>query len=277
MHPEALRLQKLLRSHGLTPVHSQGQNFLIDAEVPRRIVAASGVGPSDRVVEIGPGLGSLTRPLLDKVGHVWCIERDTRLIPLLRHETRGLGELHIVAGDALHQDYRELADRLGGPLCVVANLPYQISSPLLLHFLEQRQAFHSLTLMFQREVAQRLAAPPGNKAYGTLSVHCQMWSHIKVVLEVPPTAFHPVPKVSSAVIHMVLRDEPAVFLADPAALPPVVRAAFGQRRKTLANALKGLADDIPAWLARAGIDGQRRGETLSLDEFARLVATRPKQ
>ncbi|MBF0177621.1 MAG: ribosomal RNA small subunit methyltransferase A [Magnetococcales bacterium] len=273
MHPEALRLHRLLRAHGLAPRHSQGQNFLIDPDLPRHIVNAAGVGVQDRVVEIGPGLGSLTRALLDKVGRVWCVERDVRLIPLLQQETRGLGALHIMAGDALHQDYQALADRLGGPLRVVANLPYQISSPLLLLFLEQRQAFHTLTLMLQKEVAQRLAASPGHKDYGTLSIYCQMWSDVRVVLEVPPDAFFPAPKVNSAVVHMVLRDQPAVPLSHPAALNQVVRAAFGQRRKTLNNALKGLSPDVPAWLVRAEIDGQRRGETLSLEEFARLAAT----
>ncbi|MEO5371139.1 MAG: 16S rRNA (adenine(1518)-N(6)/adenine(1519)-N(6))-dimethyltransferase RsmA [Magnetococcus sp. DMHC-1] len=245
----------------------------MDLDLARHIVTLSGVGPSDRVVEIGPGLGSLTRPLLEKTGRLWCVERDSRLVPLLRQTAEGLGELHIITGDALHQDYQALADRLGGPLRVVANLPYQISSPLLLHFLEQRRAFQTLTLMFQKEVAHRLAASPGNKEYGTLSVYCQLWSRVEVVLEVPPTAFHPVPKVNSAVVHMTLQEQPTVLVSDPAALTRVVRAAFGQRRKTLTNALKGLSTDVPAWLLRANIDGQRRGETLTLDEFARLVAT----
>ncbi|MBF0425407.1 MAG: 16S rRNA (adenine(1518)-N(6)/adenine(1519)-N(6))-dimethyltransferase RsmA [Magnetococcales bacterium] len=274
-HPEAHRLRRLLRAHAITPTRSQGQNFLVDPEVPRQIVALSGVGAQDRVVEIGPGLGSLTRPLLAQTGRLCCIEYDRRLIPLLRCEVAGLGDLEVIEGDAMQQDYQALAARLGGPLTLVANLPYQISSPLLLRILEQRAAFASLTLMFQREVAERLVAAPGGKDYGTLSVYCQMWSEIALVLEVPATAFHPVPKVDSAVVRMVLRTEPAWPLADPQALAPVVRAAFGQRRKTLANALKGVTADAAAWLARAGIDGQRRGETLSLEEFARLANTRP--
>ncbi|MBF0626269.1 MAG: 16S rRNA (adenine(1518)-N(6)/adenine(1519)-N(6))-dimethyltransferase RsmA [Magnetococcales bacterium] len=265
------RLQGLLKAQGILPNKRLGQNFLVDPGVAERIVAQAGLQPGEAVVEIGPGLGSLTRPLLQRAGTVWCVERDARLIPPLRAQTAGIGELVVVQGDALEVDYRELSRSLGAPLRVVANLPYGISTPLLLHFLAQRQAFAGLTLMFQSEVARRMVAGPGSKTYGTLSVHCGLWAEVELLFEVPPEAFHPRPEVTSAVVGITLGREPAFPVADVERFGQVVRAAFGQRRKTLVNALKGLDADPAGWLSRADIDPRRRGETLTVAEFAALA------
>ncbi|MBF0180069.1 MAG: 16S rRNA (adenine(1518)-N(6)/adenine(1519)-N(6))-dimethyltransferase RsmA [Magnetococcales bacterium] len=255
----------------LFPRKRIGQHFLNDAALAERIVLASGVTHGDWVVEIGPGLGALTRPLLTHTGRVLAIELDERLPEHLMRVTAGLGELRVERGDALRVDYRELAARLGGPLQIVANLPYYLSSQLLLHFLEQGDAIARMTLMFQDEVAQRIAARPGTKAYGTLSVLCGVWLASEILFTIPPTAFHPPPKVMSAVIRLTRRAQPLVPVEDPALFSRVVHAAFGQRRKVLSNALKVLDPAPAAWLQRAGIDPERRGETLSIAEFAGLT------
>lgn len=264
-------LPVLLRAHAIRPRKALGQNFLHDEGIARRIVELSGVVPGDAVVEIGPGLGSLTVPLLRQVGRVWAVERDEQLLTPLRTATAVVGELTLVHGDALGVDYRALAQELGGPLRIVANLPYAITTPLLIHLLEQREALRDMTLMVQKEVAVRLAAAPGGKEYGSLSVHCQFWCRIHQVLDVPPGAFIPQPRVDSQVIRLEVRERPAVAVRDPAWFNQVVRTAFGQRRKTLSNALKPLGVPTLPWLEEAGIDPQRRAETLSLAEFARLA------
>ncbi|MEO5334467.1 MAG: 16S rRNA (adenine(1518)-N(6)/adenine(1519)-N(6))-dimethyltransferase RsmA [Magnetococcus sp. YQC-5] len=253
------------------PKKRMGQHFLSDPQIARSIVDVSGVKPGDRVVEIGPGLGALSHPLLMQVKKLWAIELDEQLIPVLMHRMRGVGELHVELGDALRVDYRELAMRMGGELRIVANLPYNVSSPLLLHFLEYRDVIAEMTLMFQTEVAERIAARPGTKAYGTLSVLCGMWMHGRIVMTVPPEAFRPPPKVMSSVLHLVRRATPLAETRDPIVFMQVVRAAFGQRRKVLSNALKVMHRDPKEWLLRAGIHPDRRGETLSIEEFAHLA------
>ncbi|OSM05260.1 16S rRNA (adenine(1518)-N(6)/adenine(1519)-N(6))-dimethyltransferase RsmA [Magnetofaba australis] len=264
------RILRQLKIHGLAPRKGLGQNFLIDPEITRRIVASAGVNPGDPVLEIGPGLGSLTIPLLEKVKTLWALERDEKLAELLRVEAHGVGDLTILDGDALQVDYAELAQQLGGPLHLVANLPYNISTPLVGRFLDQRHAFASMTLMFQREVALRLAAAPGNKDYGALTVWLRLWADAHVLFDVPPSAFHPPPKVVSSVIHIRMRPAPRAELADPERFHRIVKAAFAQRRKTLRNTLKPLGAESVNWLEAAGIDPGRRGETLSFDEFVAL-------
>ncbi|MBF0271465.1 MAG: 16S rRNA (adenine(1518)-N(6)/adenine(1519)-N(6))-dimethyltransferase RsmA [Magnetococcales bacterium] len=248
-----------------------GQHFLADSEVAREIVRASGVGPGDRVVEIGPGPGALTVWLLRAAGRVWAIELDAELLPVLMQRTAGLGELHVERTDALRVDYGALAETLGGELRIVANLPYNISTPLLMRFIDQRAAIVQMTLMVQTEVAERLYARPGTKAYGALSVPCGLWMEIEPVLHVPPGAFRPPPKVNSTVVRLTRRAAPLARVDDPGIFSQVVRAAFGQRRKVLANALRVMGDPARQWLERAEIDPERRGETLSIPEFARLA------
>ncbi|MBF0341170.1 MAG: 16S rRNA (adenine(1518)-N(6)/adenine(1519)-N(6))-dimethyltransferase RsmA [Magnetococcales bacterium] len=262
-------------SRGVVAKKRLGQHFLADVQVARAIVAASGVGPDDRVVEIGPGPGALTVWLLRAAGAVWAIELDEELLPTLRRNTAGLGELRIQEADALRVDYQALAAQLGGPIAIVANLPYNISTPLLMHFLDQRTAIRQMTLMLQTEVAERITASPGTKAYGALSVPCGLWLEMETVLHVPPDAFRPPPKVNSTVVRLTPRSHPRTEIADPEFFSRVVRAAFGQRRKVLANALRVLTDQPRPWLEQAGIDPGRRGETLSIEEFARLANLKP--
>ncbi|MBF0454828.1 MAG: 16S rRNA (adenine(1518)-N(6)/adenine(1519)-N(6))-dimethyltransferase RsmA [Magnetococcales bacterium] len=265
-----LSIPHLVKSLGLHPKKGLGQNFLVDTAITQAIVHAAQVGPKDRVLEIGPGLGSLTALLLEQTKKLWAIEQDERMIPILEKRCQGVGELIIQRCDALKFDYSHMAQELGGPLRIVANLPYNISTPLLFHLLDHRQAIIDMTLMFQKEVAQRIAAQPGSKAYGTLSVQCAMWATVKEVIEVPPQSFFPKPKVDSLVIQLTFRQQPAAQLSDPHFFTQVVRAAFGQRRKTLNNALKQLSSSPKEWLERAEIDPKRRGETLSVTEFAHL-------
>ncbi len=253
------------------PKKRMGQHFLADPRIAQAIVTASKVMPGDRVVEIGPGLGALSRPLLQQVKQLWAIELDTQLLPLLLQNTEGLGTFHVESEDALQTDYRGLAKRLGGTIHLVANLPYNLSSPLLLRFLEHREVIDSMTLMFQAEVAERIAAGPGTKAYGTLSVLCGMWMQADIIMTVPPSAFRPPPKVTSAVLRLVRRSQPLAPLNDPTTFTQVVRAAFGQRRKVLSNALKVIHPTPSKWLKTANIDPNRRGETLSITEFAHLA------
>ncbi|MEO5378633.1 MAG: 16S rRNA (adenine(1518)-N(6)/adenine(1519)-N(6))-dimethyltransferase RsmA [Magnetococcus sp. DMHC-6] len=266
----SISVRQLLRSHGLIPKKGFSQNFLTDTKIAEQIVGLSGVGCDDRVVEIGPGIGSLTGLLLQKVGTLWAIEQDAFLLPILQGQTAGMGRLHLLNADALRINYLDLAEQLGGPLHIVANLPYQISTPILLLLLEQRQAIHSMTLMFQKEVADRLCAPPNCKEYGALTVQCRLWAETSILLDVPPESFYPVPKVNSAVVGLTMRTEPLVPVENPHLFTRIVRAAFGQRRKMLRNALKILDDNSDAWLVRADIDPMRRGETLDIIEFARL-------
>lgn len=256
---------------GLRPKRGLGQNFLVDETIAYRIAEVAAVSCGDRLVEIGPGPGSLTRPLLDRVGTLWAIERDDRLLPLLRSRTAGKGTLHLISGDALTVDYRALAERCGGPLRIVSNLPYHISSPLLFHLLDQGDAIADMTLMFQREVADRILAPPKRKTYGTLSVHCQLWFSVWQAFQVFPEAFFPRPKVVSTVLRLDRRDQPLAEVDDAEFFRKLVRAAFGQRRKVLNNALKVLVSNPDPWLTRAGIDPNRRGETLTVVEFVRLA------
>ena len=269
-----LSIPYLIKSLKLRPKKGLGQNFLVDENISQAIVHAANVGPDDRVLEIGPGLGSLTGLLLEQSKRLWAIEQDDRMLAILKKRTKDIGELTIEKSDALKFDYEKLAEELGGPLRIVANLPYNISTPLLFRLLEQRKAIVDMTLMFQKEVAQRIAATPGSKAYGTLSVQCAMWTTVEKIIDVPPESFLPKPKVDSMVVKLTLRSQPVAQLDDPAFFTQVVRAAFGQRRKTLGNALKPLEQSPKSWLERAGVDPKRRGETLSVVEFAHLANCR---
>ncbi|MBF0612105.1 MAG: 16S rRNA (adenine(1518)-N(6)/adenine(1519)-N(6))-dimethyltransferase RsmA [Magnetococcales bacterium] len=247
-----------------------GQNFLQDPLVISRIIHAAGVKAGDRLVEIGPGLGAMSQPLLKQSGQLWAIELDNHLAKILQQKSsQWPGTFHLLQEDALQVHFQNLAQELGGPLKVVANLPYAISSPLLFHFLDHKSAFSDLTLMLQKEVVDRMAAPPGGKDYGVVSIHLQRMFTITPLFQVPPEAFHPQPKVTSAVVQLVPRSLPLVDVQDDALFHRIVKAAFGQRRKTLSNALSAL---MPApWFQESGIDPRRRGETLSIQEFANLT------
>ena len=244
-----------------------GQNFLTDDGVIQEIVAASIKDPAVPVVEIGPGLGVLTRVLATEAQKVWAVELDRAKLALLHRELQGL-PVEILNMDALKLDLREIWGENKGVL--VGNLPYYITSPLLMHFLEQKESLQSMIVMVQKEVADRLVAKPGGKEYGILSIATQLSAQPEKIMEVPPKAFWPAPKVTSAVVRFHLRPYPG-FRVQEKDFFRVVKASFSQRRKTLGNSLSGgLSVDkkiVSQILGQAGIDEQRRAETLSIEEF----------
>ncbi|OGW35501.1 MAG: ribosomal RNA small subunit methyltransferase A [Nitrospirae bacterium GWD2_57_9] len=249
---------------------SLGQNFLKDPHYLRKIVDAAAVGPVDRILEIGPGMGHLTRILSERAQKVLALELDDRLIPYLQQEFGEKENVEIRHVDALEYPYSSLP----GGWKVVANLPYYISTPLIQRLLQDRSRFTTLTLMLQKEVAERIAAGPGGKEYGYLSVLVQLYSEPRIEFSVPAGAFTPRPEVDSAVITLVLRDHPALANRDHNFLIRLVKAAFSQRRKTLRNALKQLeipASKMGAAFAETGVDLGRRAETLTVEEFAKLA------
>ena len=245
---------------------SLGQNFLFDPAILGRIIEASGIGPDDTVVEIGPGPGRLTLMLSEIAKRVIAIELDSDLYRKLQDELTGRENVELVLGDALKYRYDDL-----GPFKVVANIPYYITTPIIFSLIEARSNLVSMTLTIQKEVAQRIVASPGPKDYGVLSLAVQYHADPEIKFIIPAGAFRPVPKVDSAVIKMHIRKTPKVVVADEVLLFKIIRAGFSQRRKTLSNALKPLMPDIRDVLIDAGIDPGRRGETLSMDEFARLA------
>jgi 16S rRNA (adenine1518-N6/adenine1519-N6)-dimethyltransferase len=247
-----------------------GQNFLTDIHVVEEILAAAAFEPQDRVLEIGPGLGALTDRMLPKVLALHVMELDWELVARL--EGRPEPNLRVHAGDALRLDWPALLPE--PPYKLVANLPYNISSQILFKLLDHRRLFSRLVLMFQKEVGDRLCAPPGGRDYGILSVLCRNWFDIRRVLRVPPGAFYPVPKVHSAVLLFEVLPQPRLALSDERFFRRVVKGAFSQRRKTLRNSLAaaglGFAD-LDGMLEGIGIDPRRRAETLSLEEFGALT------
>jgi 16S rRNA (adenine1518-N6/adenine1519-N6)-dimethyltransferase len=269
------RTRALLASRGLRPKAARGQHFLVDPQVRDGIVAAAGVGPGSQVVEIGPGTGVLTEALLQRGASVLAVEVDRDLAAALAGTLGCEPRLTLLVADALRLDFME---HLGmhperGRIRVVANIPYCITSPLILRLLPCRELFEALYLTIQREVAERITAHPGTKAYGALTLHCQYYAEVRPVLAVPRRAFYPIPEVDSMLVGFDLLDAPRVALTSPAGLFGVIRAAFGQRRKTLRNALRRAGWPTPALDAAfetCGIAGERRGETLTLQEFARL-------
>jgi len=251
-------------------IKSLGQNFLRDPHYLGRIADAAQVGPEDQVLEIGPGLGHLTTVLTQRARKVLAIEVDDRLIPHLQSEFSACRNFELVHADALEYDYGSLKDRWK----VVANLPYYISTPIIQKLIVRRDKFISLTLMLQKEVADRIASPPGGKEYGYLSVLVQFYTVPRIEFEVPPGAFTPCPEVDSCVITLTLRDQPAVMVRDEAFFIRLIKAAFSQRRKTLRNSLKQLEahkDRMDAVYISTGIDLGRRAETLSVEEFGKLA------
>lgn len=244
-----------------------GQHFLRDPGVIARIVAAIRPAAGERLVEIGPGLGALTVPLLAVAGELDVVELDRDLLEPLRARCAGVGALRIHHADALNFDFAAL--RGAGPrLRVAGNLPYNISTPLLFHLLAHAEHVHDLHFMLQQEVVARMAAGPGEDAYGRLSVMLQYRCRVEPLFTVGPEVFRPLPKVGSAVVRLVPRETLAVAVRDERCLAEIVRRAFAQRRKTLRNSLRELLD--PGQIAAAGIDPGARPETLGLEAFAAL-------
>jgi 16S rRNA (adenine1518-N6/adenine1519-N6)-dimethyltransferase len=267
----------LLAAHDLRPSRALGQNFLADPNTARRIVRLAGVGPGDRVLEVGPGIGSLTVALAEAVspsGEVLALELDRHLLPVLGEVVAGLPQVQVVQGDALTVDYGTL---LGGgdggePWAMVSNLPYNVATPLLARLLDEVPALATLSVMVQKEVAERLVAPPGTRDCGAISVKVAYHATASIVGVVPPTVFVPRPKVDSAIARFERRPAPPVEIPSADRLFRLARAGFGQRRKTLRQALRpALGADVEAVLAAAGIAPLARAETLTLDQWAALA------
>jgi 16S rRNA (adenine1518-N6/adenine1519-N6)-dimethyltransferase len=265
-------LRQVIDTHGLSARKSLGQNFLLDLNLTAKIARRAGDLTECDVLEIGPGPGGLTRGLLaEGARRVLAIEKDDRCIPALAEiEAAYPGQLQVINGDALEVD--PLA-HLTPPIRVAANLPYNVGTELLVRWLTPKEwppFWQSLTLMFQREVAERITAQPGSKAYGRLAILAQWRANANIVMSLPPGAFSPPPKVHSAVVHLTTLEEPR-YPADAATLSRVVAAAFNQRRKMLRAALKGQAPDIEDRLLAAGIQPTERAEQVSLEQFCALA------
>lgn len=260
------RIRELLAAHGLRPSRALGQNFVADPNTVRRIARIAGVGAGDHVVEIGPGLGSLTLGLAEAGASVTAVEVDRHLVPVLREVVEPAG-VTVVQGDALRLDWGPVL--AGAPVwSLVANLPYNIATPLVLDLLAGVPAIGRMLIMVQAEVGERLAARPGSKAYGIPSVKVGYWAAADVVGRVPPTVFVPRPRVDSALVRIVRRPEPAVA-ADPAVLFRLVDAGFNQRRKMLRRSLAALVP--PEVFVAAGVDPTARAEQLTLPEWSALA------
>ncbi|MCE5286713.1 MAG: 16S rRNA (adenine(1518)-N(6)/adenine(1519)-N(6))-dimethyltransferase RsmA [Pelosinus sp.] len=262
----------ILQTFGIHMSKKLGQNFLVNEQIVQGIVAAAMVKADEEVLEIGPGIGTLTQGLLEAGARVTAVEIDRRLLDVLAKTLAGYEKLRIIHGDILRIN---ISEEMPCPKYkVVANLPYYITTPIIMGLLERRLPLELLVTMVQKEVAERMVAAPGTKDYGALSVAVQYYTKPEIMFIVPPSSFMPPPAVESAVIRCLVRDEPPVAVSSEKVFFRMVKAAFSQRRKTLANALKttgASADMVKAALEKAGIDGGRRGETLSLDEFAAIA------
>lgn len=275
----------VLERFGIRARKKYGQNFLTDGNIVRGIVDAAEISSEDCVLEIGPGIGTMTQALSGAAAHVICVEIDENLRPVLALTLEDCGNVDVIWQDILRTDLRGLADQYNGgrPMKVVANLPYYVTTPILLYLLEEKGCFESITVMVQKEVADRICAGPGSREYGALSLAVQYYSEPRVVLKVPPACFLPRPAVESAVLHLKAFSEPPVQ-ADEKQLFALIRASFNQRRKTLANGLshgfsldgKRLTrEEVEKALAVMGLPADIRGEKLSLEEFARLSRLLP--
>ena len=265
-------LRAVIAEHGLSARKALGQNFLLDLNLTAKIARAAGDLSEVDVLEVGPGPGGLTRGLLaEGARRVVAVEKDARCLPALEEIAAAYpGRLTVIEGDALQVD---LAAHLTPPYKIVANLPYNVGTELLTRWLDPPEwppAWHSLTLMFQREVAERIVAKPGSKAYGRLSILAQWRTDARIVMDLPPEAFTPPPKVRSAVVHLTRLDAPR-YPAKASTLQRIVAQAFNQRRKMLRASLKGVAPDIEDVLTRVGIAPTDRAETVDLERFCALA------
>lgn len=251
-----------------------GQNFLIDENIVHNIVAAAELSDKDTVLEVGPGIGTLTQGLAESGASVVAVELDKRLLPVLDTTLEGYDNVRIVNGDILQVDIMQTVGVDEFKVC--ANLPYYITTPIIFALLEKRLPMEHLVAMVQKEVAERMAAKPGGKDYGALSVAIQYYTEPEIAFIVPPSSFIPAPSVDSAVIICKRREKPPVEVCDEALFFRVVKAAFSLRRKMLNNSLKNMGikgEQVAKWLELAGVDGKRRAETLSLEDFAALTNT----
>lgn len=266
----------LVKKHGFKFTKSLGQNFLIDDNIVDKIVAGAGIGLGDKIIEVGPGIGTLTREMASRAQNLMAVEIDKNLIPILEDTLGDYDNVKIVNEDIIKADIRGLIDENlgGGPVKLVANLPYYITTPIIMRFLEENINVTDIVVMVQKEVAERMNAQPGGKDFGALSVAVQYYCDTEIVAKVPRHLFVPQPNVDSIVIALRVRPERKYKVDDEDLYFKVVKAAFGQRRKTLLNSISSMGnlakDQVKEALEEAGIDPKRRGETLSLDEFAIL-------
>ena len=263
--------RELVEKYQFRFTKSLGQNFLVDQNIVRDIVKGAEVSKEDYVIEIGPGVGTLTKELLKEAASVTAIELDDKLLPILKEELKEYENFHLIHGDATKVQLDAVYP--GKEIKLVANLPYYVTTPIITKILNDKVAFSSLTIMIQKEVAERMDAVPGTKDYGSLSVLVQYYCDTKIVRSVPPESFMPRPKVDSTVIRLTKLEKPRAHVEDEALFFKIVRMVFTMRRKTLSNNLKSLGytrEFIEEVLEAAGIDLKARGETLSVEKFAEL-------
>ena len=271
-------IRALLGRHGFRFSKSMGQNFLIEGWVPRDIAEASGAGPDTGVLEIGPGIGTMTQYLAESARHVIAVEIDQNLIPILKDTLSAYENVTVINKDILKVDIQALAQEYNGgrPIKVVANLPYYITTPIIMGLFESNVPIDNITVMVQKEVADRMQVGPGTKDYGALSLAVQYYAEPYIVANVPPNCFMPRPNVGSAVIRLTRHQTPPVTAKDPKLMFALIRASFNQRRKTLQNGLNNSPDisftkeQIAAAIESLGLPAAVRGEALTLEQFAAL-------
>ena len=269
---------EVLQKYGFVFQKRFGQNFLIDTHVLDRIIEASEITKDDFVLEIGPGIGTMTQYLAEAAREVTAVEIDDALIPILRDTLKEWDNVTVLHGDILKTDIRKIADEKnqGRPIKVVANLPYYITTPIIMGLFESHVPVDSITVMVQKEVADRMQTGPGSKDYGALSLAVQYYAEPKIVANVPPNCFMPRPKVGSAVIRLTRHQNPPVTTVDEKLMFRLIRASFNQRRKTLSNSLKNSQElmyskeEVEKAITECGLPLNIRGEALTLEQFARL-------
>lgn len=268
----------IIQKYGFTFQKKYGQNFLIDSSILDKIIDSAGITKDDCVLEIGPGIGTMTQRLCEAAGKVIAVEIDDKLIPILADTLQMYDNVEVIHNDILKVDIKSLSEKenKGRPLKVVANLPYYITTPVIMGLLESNVPMESITIMVQKEVADRMRTGPGSKEYGALSLAVQYYSSPSIVTVVPPSCFMPPPKVESTIIRLELFKEKPVVVKDEVLLFRLIRASFNQRRKTLVNGLSnGMGwnlskEEVAATLVEAGFSETVRGETLSLSDFGKL-------
>ncbi|MDP2853289.1 MAG: 16S rRNA (adenine(1518)-N(6)/adenine(1519)-N(6))-dimethyltransferase RsmA [Smithellaceae bacterium] len=267
----------ILNQYGIKPRKKLGQSFLVDVNTINKIAASARISSDDVVIEIGAGIGVLTREIAQIARQVIAVEIDPYLVNVLRDQLAGCANVEIYSGDILKFDFSSISSKYNAKTNVIGNVPYNISSPVIFHLLSARSHISCFTLMLQKEVVQRLVSLPDNKNYGVPSVLLQMYAEVERLFDVPATCFHPRPKVESSIIQGTFLEKSQVELIDEMFFSRIVKAAFAQRRKMLINNLKNAKileefsdTELKEALDAAGIDGKRRGETLSLYEFGNL-------
>ena len=270
--------KEIINKYGFAFQKKFGQNFLIDSNILENIVSAAGITKDDFVLEIGPGIGTMTQYLCEAAKQVVAVEIDKMLIPILKDTLSEYDNVEVINEDVLKVDIKSLAEEKndGKPIKVVANLPYYITTPIIMGLFESKVPIDSITIMVQKEVADRMQAGPGKKDYGALSLAVQYYSHPEIVVNVPPSCFMPQPKVGSSVISLKRYEKPVVDVDDEKLMFKIIRASFNQRRKTLANGLNNFGgmgltkEQIQQSIETLGVPVNVRGEALSLAQFAQL-------